>query len=262
VPSEPAVVVDHVSLRKGDRTIVDDLTWTVSQPDRWVILGPNGSGKTSLIQLISGYDHPTTGTVDILGSRLGRVDVRRLRTRIGIASASLAQRMRPTVEAIDVVLSGRHAALETWWHDYTDADRKKARLLLEQGGFGYLADQPFGVLSEGERQQVQLARTLMGDPELVLLDEPCAGLDVGGRERFVTGLANLAASPDTPPIVFVTHHVEEVPPGFTHGLLLRTGRAVAQGPVEDVLTSANLTTAFGLDLDVRKESGRFTCRAR
>jgi iron complex transport system ATP-binding protein len=262
VPSEPAVLVDHVSLRKGDRAILDDITWTVSQPDRWVILGPNGSGKTSLIQLISGYDHPTSGTVEILGQRLGRVDVRRLRTRIGIASASLAKRMRPTVDAIDVVLSGRHAALETWWHDYTDADRKKARLLLEQGGFGYLADQSFGVLSEGERQQVQLARTLMGDPELVLLDEPCAGLDVGGRERFVTGLANLAAADDTPPIVFVTHHVEEVPPGFTHGLLLQGGRAVAQGQVDDVLTSANLSAAFGLHLEVRKESGRFTCRAR
>jgi iron complex transport system ATP-binding protein len=260
--SGPVVDVHHVSLRKGDRTILDDVTWSVEAHQRWVVLGPNGSGKTSLIQLISGYDHPTTGTVDILGHRLGRVDVRRLRTRIGIASASLAKRMRPTVDAIDVVLSGQHAALETWWHRYSDADRKKARLLLEQGGFGYLADQPFGVLSEGERQQVQLARTLMGDPELVLLDEPCAGLDVGGRERFVTGLARLAQDPSTPPIVFVTHHVEEVPPGFTHGLLLRTGTIVASGRLDDVLTSANLTATFGLALDVRKESDRFTCRAR
>ena len=238
-----------------------DISWTVEAGERWVVLGPNGAGKTSLLRLAGGYAHPSTGTVDVLGARLGRVDVRALRTRIGMASGSVARMLRPGITALEVVMAGRHAALETWWHTYTDDDRRRARALLDEGGFGYTADRMFGVLSEGERQQVQLARTLMGDHELLLLDEPAAGLDVGGRERLVARLASLAADPSTPPTVFVTHHVEEIPAAFTHALLLRAGCTVAAGPLRAVMTDDVLSECFGLRLRLREEDGRYTCRA-
>jgi iron complex transport system ATP-binding protein len=257
----PALQFADVGLDKGAAPVLEALNWCVQAGERWVVLGPNGSGKTSTIMLASAYDHPTRGTVHILGNRLGRVDVRALRPRIGLVSASVGKLLRPGVTAAEVVMTARYAALETWWHDYTDDDRLRARKLLDDAGFGHTADRPFGVLSEGERQQVQLARALMGDPELMLLDEPAAGLDVGGRERLVRRLAQLAADPATPPTVFVTHHVEEVPPGFTHALLLRAGRVVAQGALHDTLTSATLSATFGLDLRLREEDGRFTCRA-
>jgi iron complex transport system ATP-binding protein len=252
-----------VGLDKGGRAVVDGLDWTVDAGERWVVLGPNGSGKTSTVMLAAAYDHPSRGTVDVLGARLGRVDVRKLRLRIGLVSASIGKLLRPGVTAADVVMTARFGALEPWWHDYDADDRRRARTLLDDGGFGHVADQPFGVLSEGERQQVQLARALMNDPELVLLDEPAAGLDVGGRERLVRRLHQLAADPATPPIVFVTHHVEEIPPGFTHGLVLRGGRTVAQGPLDDTITSDAMSAAFGLGLRVERDrdTGRFTCRA-
>jgi iron complex transport system ATP-binding protein len=250
-----------VSLRRGEVWVLRDIDWTVDARDRWVVLGPNGAGKTSLFQLAGAYEHPTRGTVDVLGGRLGRVDVRLLRERIGMASGSLVRLLRPGLTGLDVVLSGEHAALETWWHEYTEEDRRRARELLDAAGFGHVADRPFGVLSEGERQQVQLARMLMADPELLLLDEPAAGLDVGGRERLVGRLGELAADPSTAPIVFVTHHVEEIPVGFTHALLLREGRVLASGPLRDMLTEDTLSACFGLRLRLREEEGRFTCRA-
>ncbi|HEV7887837.1 MAG TPA: ATP-binding cassette domain-containing protein, partial [Acidimicrobiales bacterium] len=221
----------------------------------------NGSGKTSSVMLAAAYDHPTRGTVDILGCRLGRVDVRALRLRIGLVSASVSKLLRPGVRAADVVMTNKHGALEPWWHHYDDEDRRRARKLLDDAGFGYVADQQFGTLSEGERQQVQLARALMNEPELVLLDEPAAGLDVGGREVLLRRLTHLAAEASTPPLVLVTHHVEEIPPGFSHALLFRAGRAIAQGPLESALTSESLSAAFGLGLQLRREAGRFTCRA-
>jgi iron complex transport system ATP-binding protein len=257
----PALRFTDVALAKGGRLVVRGLNWTVNEGERWVVLGPNGSGKTSTIMLAAAYDHPTLGTVDVLGQRLGRVDVRALRAHIGLVSASIGKLLRPGVTAGDVVMTARYAALEPWWHDYSDDDRRRARKLLDDGGFGHIADQPFGVLSEGERQQVQLARALMNEPELVLLDEPAAGLDVGGREALVRRLAQLAADPATPPLVFVTHHAEEIPPGFTHALLLRAGAVVAQGPRPEALTSATMSAAFGLGLRLAEENGRFTCRA-
>jgi iron complex transport system ATP-binding protein len=241
--------------------VLHDIEWAVSRADRWVVLGPNGAGKTSLFQLAGAYEHPSKGTVDVLGARLGRVDVRVLRERIGMASGSLVRLLRPGITALDAVLSGRHAALETWWHEYTAEERARARSLLEAAGFGHTADRPFGVLSEGERQQVQLARMLMGNPELLLLDEPAAGLDVAGRERLVGRLAALAADSATAPIVFVTHHVEEIPPSFTHVLLLQAGRVVATGPLAETLTADALSEAFGLPLRLRHEEGRWSCRA-
>ncbi len=238
-----------------------DIDWTVRSDERWVVLGPNGSGKTTLLQLAGALVHPSSGTVEVLGQRLGRVDLRTLRTRIGLVSASVTRTLRPGLAAADVVMTGRHAALEPWWQTYTDDDRHRARSLLDDAGFGHVADRSFGVISEGERQQVLLARALMGTPELLLLDEPAAGLDVGGRERLVSSLRRLAEDPATPPIVFVTHHVEEIPPSFTSVLLLRGGTTVASGPLGEVLTSRALSECFGLRLRVRHDRGRWSSRA-
>jgi iron complex transport system ATP-binding protein len=259
-----AVAFADVTLRWAPPPLppaLEGIDWGVEPGERWVILGPNGSGKTTLLQLAGGHIHPTTGTVHILGQRVGRVDLRVLRARIGLVSAAVARTLRPGVAAVDVVMTGRYATLETWWQDYTDDDRHRAHGLLEQAGFGHVADRPFGVISEGERQQVLLARALMGRPELILLDEPAAGLDVGGRERLVRSLARLAADAATPPMVFVTHHVEEVPPGFTSALLLRHGRLVAAGPIGEVLSSETLSACFGLPLRLRRDEGRWSCQA-
>jgi iron complex transport system ATP-binding protein len=250
-----------VEVTRGDVQVLRGIDWVVGGRDRWAVLGPNGSGKTTMLQLASGYLHPTHGTVDILGNRLGRVDVRRLRERIGMVSAAVAKMLVPKVTARDVVMSARHAALEPWWHHYDAEDGAQARRLLADAGFAAVADRPFGALSEGERQQVLLARTLMADPELLLLDEPAAGLDVGGRERLVSRLTRLAVDPDAPPLVLVTHHVEEIPAHFSHVLLLREGRIVAAGPVAEALTSDSLSACFGLPLRLAGEAGRWTCRA-
>lgn len=255
------VRLDNVDLDKDATKVLRGVDWTVRAGERWVVLGPNGCGKTSTVMLAAAYDHPTRGTVRVLGHTLGRVDVRRLRLRIGLVSASVGKLLRPTLRAVDVVMSNRYGALEPWWHEYTEDDRLRARKLLDDAGFGHVADRAFGVLSEGERQHVQLARALMNEPDLVLLDEPAAGLDMGGRERLVRRLAQLAQDPATPPLVFVTHHVEEIPPGFTHALLMREGKVVEQGLLEQTLTSRAITHTFGLDLRVDHQDGRYTCRA-
>jgi iron complex transport system ATP-binding protein len=200
--------------------------------------------------------------VDVLGQRLGRVDVREWRTRIGLSSAALADQLRAGLDAVDVVMTAKHAALEPWWHSYTDEDRKRARTFLDRLGVGALAERQFGTLSSGERQRVLLARTLMTDPGLVLLDEPNAGLDLGGREELVTALAALAGDPDSPPSILVTHHVDEIPPGFTHVLLLRDGRVHAAGPIDATLTAEHLSATFGLALRLERRDGRFSAFAR
>jgi iron complex transport system ATP-binding protein len=211
-----------VTVTRDGRDLVADIDWDVVSGERWVLLGANGSGKTTLVRVASLYLHPTTGDVEVLGERLGHTDVRALRERIAVVSASFADMLRPGISAHDIVLTARHAALEPWWHQYTDADHRRADALLDQLGVAGVARHAFGTLSSGERQRVQLARTLMGDPGLVLLDEPMAGLDIGGREELVGALADFAAQTSTPPVVLVTHHVDEIPPGFTHALLLRT----------------------------------------
>jgi iron complex transport system ATP-binding protein len=261
---DPALVFCRVTKRWDPAfgpAALTGIDWTVQPDERWVVLGPNGSGKTTLLQLAGAQVHPSSGTVDVLGHRLGRVDLRILRTRIGLVSASVTRTLRPGLPAADVVMTGRHAALEPWWQTYTDDDHRRARSLLDDAGFGHVAGRPFGVISEGERQQVLLARALMGSPQLLLLDEPAAGLDVGGRERLVTSLRRLAEDPVTPPIVFVTHHVEEIPPSFTSALLLRGGAVVAGGPLAEVLTSRSLSDCFGLRLRLRHDRGRWSCRA-
>ncbi len=243
------------------RTVLHDVDWTVQPGERWVLLGPNGSGKTTLLRLASLYLHPSEGTVEVLGATLGRVDVREHRRRIGVVSAALTDLLRPTIDARDVVMTARHAALEPWWHEYTDADRGRAQALLDRMGCAHVAGQGFATLSSGERQRVQLARSLMAEPDLLLLDEPMAGFDLGGREDLVRRLGHLAADRATPPIVLVTHHVDEVPPGFTHALLLRDGAVVAAGPIADVLTGAELSVCFGLPLEVTRHGDRWSARA-
>jgi iron complex transport system ATP-binding protein len=250
-----------VGLVRGDTTILDGVDWTVRPDERWVVLGPNGSGKTTLLRIASLYLHPSRGEVEVLGHRLGRVDVRRLRTEIGLVSPALAGLLRDEVPAIDVVMAAREAALETWWHHYGDEDRSHALDLLDRVGAAHTAERAFGALSSGERQRVLVARSLWGDPGLVLLDEPTAGLDLGAREEMVVRLQALADDPNMPPTVLVTHHVEEIPAGFTHGLLLRSGRVVAQGPIDSVVTAQALTEAFGLPLAVDRRDGRYAARA-
>jgi iron complex transport system ATP-binding protein len=252
---------DGVHLRYDGTPVLRGIDWSVAAHERWVVLGPNGSGKSTLLRLGAGYLHPTAGAVSVLGARLGAVDVRELRRRIGYASGSLAAMLRPSLPCLDVVLTARHAALEPWWHTYTDADRTRARALLDVVGCGHLAGRSLATASDGERQRLQLARTLMPEPDLLLLDEPTAGLDVGGREALVARLGALTADPDAPPTVLVTHHLEEVPPGFTHALLLREGAVLSSGPVAEVLTAAGLSACFGVRLDVRYERGRWSATA-
>jgi iron complex transport system ATP-binding protein len=251
-----------VDLDRLTTPVLRGINWTVGTGERWVILGPNGSGKTTMFELASGYLHPTRGTVEILGHRLGRTDVRRLREHIGIVSTAIAKKLVPGISAADVVVSARRGALEPWWHRYDASERDRAYQLLADSGFAAIADRPFGVLSDGERQQVLLARALMSEPALLLLDEPCAGLDVAGRERLVASLSRLATAADSPPTVMITHHVEEIPVGFSHVLLLRAGQVVAAGPLDHTLREVTLSDTFGLELALRRVGGRWTCHAR
>ena len=250
-----------VGVRRAGRWILAGLDLTIGSGERWVVVGPNGAGKTTLLAVASTYLWPTTGTVEILGERIGRVDARELRRGIGYVSASLAVQIDQDLSVIDVVVSARDAAIAPWWATFTDLDRQKARRCLARMGCEALADREFGTLSSGERQRVQIARTLMTEPRLLLLDEPAAGLDLGAREALVGRLATLASRPDPAAIILVTHHIEEIPPGFTHALVLASGRSVAAGPIGSVLTSATLTEAYGLPLVVRHPNGRFTAHA-
>ncbi len=257
------LVLDRVRMRRGSTVILDDISWTVRTGERWLLLGPNGSGKSSLLRVAALYEHPTSGTVEVLGERLGRTDVRELRRRIGYSSAALAEQLRPSLQALDAVRTARYAALEPWWHRYTAADDRRALECLDRMGVGRFADRELGTLSSGERQRVLLARTLMNEPAVVLLDEPSARLDLAGREQLVAALDELAADPESPPLVFVTHHVDDVPATMTHAVLLRAGRIQAQGPITEVLDATALSACFGLDLCLaRRPDGRLSAWAR
>ncbi len=250
-----------VSVVRGDSRLLDEVSWTVSEGERWVVLGPNGAGKTTLLQIAATLLHPTRGSAEILGERLGAVDVFELRPRIGLASAALAERLPAGERVADVVVTASYAVLGRWQERYDALDHDRAHELLDAFGVAELGERRFGTLSEGERKRVQIARALMTDPELMLLDEPAAGLDLGGREDLVRRLGRLAADRLAPALVLVTHHVEEIPPGFTHALLLRAGKALAAGPLAEVLTAANLSAAFDLDLDLDHTAGRWSARA-
>ena len=249
-----------VSLTLDGARILESISWTVRTDQHWVILGANGAGKTTLLRVVALYQHPSSGSVEVLGQRLGRTDVRTLRERIAFSSPALAARLEPSMTALEVVMTARYAALAPWWHQYTDADRERAHDLLREWRCDALADHKFPTLSAGERQRVLLARALMNQPGIVLLDEPTAGLDVGGREELVADMTQWAQDPGRPPTVLITHHVEEIPPGFTHALVLKDGRAVAQGPIDEVVTSETLSAAFGLALTIESRAGRFTAR--
>ena len=257
----PAVALRGVTVRREGVPVLDGIDWHVERSERWVVLGPNGSGKTTMLQVAGARLWPTSGRVEVLGSELGRVDVRTLRPRVALVSGAVTRQLRADVTAREVVASGRYGALETWWHTYSAGDWEKADELLAQGGVGGIADRSFGVISEGERQQVLLARALMSDPELVLLDEPFAGLDLGARERLLVRLRALASDADSPPVVLVTHHCEEIPPGFTHGGLMRAGRLIASGPLAEVITSQHVSDCFDVAVAGGCSDGRWWSRA-
>ena len=251
-----------VSVRRGDATLLDHVDWTVEEDERWVVLGPNGAGKTTLLQVAAAQIHPTNGVVGILGEVLGTVDVFELRPRIGLTSAALAERIPRAERVHDVVVSASYGVVGRWREHYDDLDHERAQDLLTEVGVSQLRNRTFGTLSEGERKRVQIARALMTDPELLLLDEPAAGLDLGGREDLVSTLSVLAMDEMSPATVLVSHHVEEIPPGFTHALLLREGGVVAAGPLERVLTEEIVSATFGMSLTLRHEDGRWAARRR
>jgi iron complex transport system ATP-binding protein len=266
---QAGAVVPDVVLRLRDvffvrdgTAILDNVSLDVARSQRWLLLGPNGCGKTSLLRIAALYEHPTAGTVDVLGERLGRTDVRVLRRRIGFVSAAIADQLRPALSAFDAVRTARYGALEPWWHRYTSADDERAMECLDRMGIRRLADHSLGTLSSGERTRVQLARSLMNDPGIILLDEPAAGLDLGGREQLVEALDHLATDTAAPPFVVVTHHVEDVPTTLTHAMLLRDGRTLAQGALAEVLTEEHLSECFGVRLHLeRRGDGRFSAWA-
>jgi iron complex transport system ATP-binding protein len=257
-----ALRLRDVSVVRDGARILIGVEWEVAPDEHWVVIGPNGSGKTTLLAIAGARLHPSTGTVEILGEQLGRSDWRAVRARVGFVSGALVRSLRPSLTALDIVVTGKHGALEPWWHRYDDADLARARALLDGAGEGDLAGRTFAVISEGERQQVLLARTLMADPGLLLLDEPFAGLDLGARERLLTRLGTLATDAATVPMVLVTHHVEEIPEATTHALVLGAGRVVAAGPIADALTADALSIAFDLPVELSRDGARWSARAR
>ncbi|HYO32757.1 MAG TPA: ABC transporter ATP-binding protein [Nocardioidaceae bacterium] len=251
-----------VSVVRGGNRLLNHVSWQVHDDERWVILGPNGAGKTTLLQILSANLYPTEGVVGLLGEVIGTVDVFELRPRIGITSAALADRIPRSERVSDVVVSASYAVIGRWREAYDELDHTRARQLLGEVGVAHLAERTFGTLSEGERKRVQIARALMTDPELLLLDEPAAGLDLGGREDLVSTLSVLAADEASPATVLVSHHVEEIPPGFTHLLLLRHGEVVAAGPLAATLTEDALARTFGQSLELTTSDNRYSARRR
>ena len=259
---DPVLELADVTVKRGQATLIEGVDWTVEEDERWVVLGPNGAGKTTLLQIASAQIHPTSGVVGILGEVLGTVDVFELRPRIGLTSAAIAEKIPRAERVHDVVVSASYAVIGRWREHYDALDHQRAQELLIELGAGHLADRTFGTLSEGERKRVQIARSLMTDPELLLLDEPAAGLDLGGREDLVSTLSVLAMDEASPATILVSHHVEEIPPGFTHALLMRGGRVVAAGPLEYVMTEEIVSTTFGMPLQLTHEDGRWAARRR
>jgi iron complex transport system ATP-binding protein len=259
---DPDLLIDfaRVSLRRGGKTLVGPITWAVELDERWVVIGPNGAGKTSLLRIAAAMEHPSSGTAYVLGEKLGRTDTAELRARVGLSSSALSQQVPDGEVVRDLVVSAGYAVLGRWREKYEDVDYGQAVDMLESVGAEHLAERTYGTLSEGERKRVLIARSLMTDPELLLLDEPAAGLDLGGREELVARLADLAADPDAPATVLVTHHVEEIPQGFSHCLLLSEGKAVASGLLTEVLTSENLSAAFGQSIVLDVVDGRYFAR--
>jgi len=250
----------HVSVERPGKTLLDRVSWSVEPGERWVILGPNGAGKTTLLQVVAAAMHPSAGKVRILGERLGRVDVFDLRTRIGLTSTAVADSI-PAREAVrDTIVSAAYAVAGRWNEQYEEEDFARAGQIMGELRIATLANRTFGTLSEGERKRVLIGRALMTDPELLLLDEPGGGLDLGAREDLLLSLETLAGAPQAPVLVMVSHHVEEIPLGFTHVLMMRDGRIVASGPIAKTMTAKNLSAAFGMRLDLTEADGRYAAR--
>ena len=253
--------LSDVSVVRDGNPILKSLNWTVDGDQRWVILGPNGAGKTTLLQIAAALIHPTSGRADILDDTLGSVDVFELRPRIGFASTAMARRIPQAESVLDVVMTAAYSVTGRWREDYEELDVRRAQRVLAEWKLDALENRKFGALSDGEQKRVQIARAVMTDPELLLLDEPAASLDLGAREELLQLLGGYASSQSSPAIVMVTHHVEEIPTGFSHALLLRDGEVAAGGRIDEVITAENLSEAFGLELTVGKTNGRFTARA-
>ncbi len=253
--------LEGVVVRRAGRTILGPVDWEVGAGERWVILGRNGSGKTTLLSVASMNLWPTAGRVELLGETYGRTDAREMRRRVGMAGSAVEAAMRLDLTPRDLIMTARHGAFEPWWHVYDDADRQRAEHLAVTLGLGEHLDQPFGTLSAGERRRTSIARALMPDPDVLFLDEPTASLDLAARETLLRDLSTLAAAERPTAIVLVSHHLEEIPPGFGHVLLLADGQVAASGPIADVLRPDVLSPAFGLDLDVTATDGRWTARA-
>ncbi|AKK02904.1 ABC transporter ATP-binding protein [Corynebacterium epidermidicanis] len=250
---------DVTFIRQG-RTLLGPVTWQVELDERWVIIGPNGAGKTTLMRLAAAEEYPSGGVAHLMSERVGKTDMRDLRTMIGVSSSAVAARIPQDEKVEDLVVSAAYAILGRWREEYDQRDFDQAMEILERVGALHLTDRTWGTLSEGERKRVLIARALMTNPELLLLDEPGAGLDLGGREDLVGYLGELALDPDAPAIVMITHHVEEIPYGFTHALLLDEGSIVAQGLIDDVLTSENLSKTFHQPIELSRIDGRFFAR--
>jgi iron complex transport system ATP-binding protein len=257
-----SVVVDFhsVSVVRDGNLILDDIEWAVNDDERWVIIGPNGAGKTTLLMLAAAHEHPTEGTVTVLDEVLGEGDVFGLRPRLGLASTAMARRIPPTETVVNVVMTAAWAVTGRWNEQYDVVDEDRARRVLGEWKLAHLADRTFGTLSDGEQKRTMIARAVMTDPEMLLLDEPAASLDLGSREELMHLLGDYATSPNAPVIIMVTHHVEEIPAGFTHALVMKDGRIHAAGPISTTLSSDVLSSAFGVPITVSRFAGRFAAR--
>ncbi|WP_421629185.1 ABC transporter ATP-binding protein [Corynebacterium pseudogenitalium] len=260
--TDPDLLIDFrgVEFIRGGNTLVGPIDWQVELDERWVIVGPNGAGKTTLIRMAAAQEFPSRGVAFVLGERIGKTDMRDLRAAIGLTSSAIASMIPPSEKVGDVVVSAGYAVVGRWREQYEDVDYEQALEVLEQVGAMHLIDRTWGTLSDGEKKRVLIARAVMIDPELLIMDEPVAGMDLGGREDLIAYLGDLALDPDAPAMVMITHHLEEIPYGFTHALLLDEGTVIAQGLIEDVLTSENVSKAYHQPIEVQHDDGRFYAR--
>ena len=250
-----------VTVTRNGKAVLNSINWSVLPDERWVILGPNGAGKSTLLQIAATSLHPSSGEVVILGETLGHSDLAQLRPLLGFSSTTLARRIPESEIVLDVVMTAAYAVTGRWNEEYEEIDERRARRVLAEWKLEHLAERTFGTLSDGEQKRVQIARSVMTDPEMLLLDEPTASLDLGGREELLQLLSGFASDSASPAIIMVTHHVEEIPRGFNRAMLLKDGECVAQGPLSEVLTSENLTETFGVAVTLTEDGGRFSARA-